>query len=157
MNKQQEPRLRFKGFTGEWEDKKLGELILYLKGFAFKTENYKDSGIRIIRGLDLSAHSIKNNTDSVFIAISEYTKYQDWEIQENDIIVTTVGSKPHLIDSAVGRAIFVDKEKIGLLNQNLLILRNIEKETNSFIYANLLTQKFHKHIESYSARKCKPI
>lgn len=65
MNKQQEPRLRFKGFTGEWEDKKLGELILYLKGFAFKTENYKDSGIRIIRGLDLSAHSIKNNTDSV--------------------------------------------------------------------------------------------
>jgi type I restriction-modification system specificity subunit len=148
MNKQQEPRLRFKGFTGEWEDKKLGELILYLKGFAFKTENYKDSGIRIIRGLDLSAHSIKNNTDSVFIAISEYTKYQDWEIQENDIIVTTVGSKPHLIDSAVGRAIFVDKEKIGLLNQNLLILRNIEKETNSFIYANLLTQKFHKHIES---------
>lgn len=84
----------------------------------------------------------------LFIAISEYTKYQDWEIQENDIIVTTVGSKPHLIDSAVGRAIFVDKEKIGLLNQNLLILRNIEKETNSFIYANLLTQKFHKHIES---------
>lgn len=148
MNKQQEPRLRFKGFTGEWEDKKLGELILYLKGFAFKTENYKNSGIRIIRGLDLSAHSIKNNTDSVFIAISEYTKYQDWEIQENDIIVTTVGSKPHLIDSAVGRAIFVDKEKIGLLNQNLLILRNIEKETNSFIYANLLTQKFYKYIES---------
>ncbi|HHF6634663.1 TPA: restriction endonuclease subunit S [Haemophilus influenzae] len=148
MNKQQEPRLRFQGFTGEWEDKKLGELILYLKGFAFKTENYKDSGIRIIRGLDLSAHSIKNNTDSVFIAISEYTKYQDWEIQENDIIITTVGSKPHLIDSAVGRAIFVDKEKIGLLNQNLLILRNIKKETNSFIYANLLTQKFYKYIET---------
>ena len=127
MNKQQEPRLRFKGFTGEWEDKKLGELILYLKGFAFKTENYKDSGIRIIRGLDLSAHSIKNNTDSVFIAISEYTKYQDWEIQENDIIVTTVGSKPHLIDSAVGRAIFVDKEKNRIIKSKFINSKKYRK------------------------------
>mgnify|MGYP001736094138 CR=1 FL=1 len=27
MNKQQEPRLRFQGFTGEWEEKKLGEVV----------------------------------------------------------------------------------------------------------------------------------
>ena len=31
MNKQQEPRLRFKGFTGEWECRKLGEIAFKVK------------------------------------------------------------------------------------------------------------------------------
>ena len=27
MNKQQEPRLRFQGFAGAWEEKKFGEIL----------------------------------------------------------------------------------------------------------------------------------
>lgn len=32
MNKQQEPRLRFKGFTGAWEEKKLGDMADIVRG-----------------------------------------------------------------------------------------------------------------------------
>ena len=31
------PKLRFPGFTGAWEQRKLGEVTEYIKGFAFKS------------------------------------------------------------------------------------------------------------------------
>lgn len=61
MNKQQEPRLRFKGFTDAWEEKVLGEVTEYLSDgthFSPKSQNgeYKYITSKNIRnsGLDLS-------------------------------------------------------------------------------------------------------
>ena len=61
MNKQQEPRLRFNGFTDAWEEKVLGEVTEYLSDgthFSPKSQNgeYKYITSKNIRnsGLDLS-------------------------------------------------------------------------------------------------------
>ena len=35
--KQMVPKLRFPGFTDAWEQRKLGEVTEYIKGFAFKS------------------------------------------------------------------------------------------------------------------------
>lgn len=48
MNKQQEPRLRFKGFTGEWEEKVLGENASFTKGSGYSKSDLTDSGFPII-------------------------------------------------------------------------------------------------------------
>src|SRR5690606_34197264 len=74
--------------------------------------------------------------------------YENWIIKKDDIIITTVGSKPHLVDSAVGRPIYVKNNNEGLLNQNLLVLRPIDETVDSyFIYAQLLDKKYLTHIE----------
>lgn len=48
MNKQQEPSLRFKGFTGEWEEKVLGENASFTKGSGYSKSDLTDSGFPII-------------------------------------------------------------------------------------------------------------
>ena len=48
MNKQQEPRLRFKGFTGAWEEKVLGENASFTKGSGYSKSDLTDSGFPII-------------------------------------------------------------------------------------------------------------
>lgn len=48
MNKQQEPRLRFQGFTGAWEEKVLGENASFTKGSGYSKSDLTDSGFPII-------------------------------------------------------------------------------------------------------------
>ncbi|MCH0189127.1 restriction endonuclease subunit S, partial [Enterococcus faecium] len=37
------PEIRFPGFTGDWEDRKLGEVVVFLNGRAFKQQELLDS------------------------------------------------------------------------------------------------------------------
>ena len=142
------PKLRFKEFDANWSLSSLGKMTTYFKGYAFKSESYKDSGIRVIRVSDLGRESIKTDNDSIYIEANKASAYENWIIKKDDIIITTVGSKPHLVDSAVGRPIYVKNNNEGLLNQNLLVLRPIDETVNSyFIYAQLLDKKYLTHIE----------
>ena len=49
MNDRRLPKLRFKGFKDDWEQRKLREIAPLRGGYAFKSESYTDSGIPIIR------------------------------------------------------------------------------------------------------------
>ena len=142
------PKLRFREFNANWSLSSLGKMTTYFKGYAFKSESYKDSGIRVIRVSDLGRESIKTDNDSIYIEANNASAYENWIIKKDDIIITTVGSKPHLVDSAVGRPIYVKNNNEGLLNQNLLVLRPIDETVDSyFIYAQLLDKKYLTHIE----------
>lgn len=43
------PRIRFKGFTGDWEERKLRECAPIRGGFAFESKKFVNSGVPIIR------------------------------------------------------------------------------------------------------------
>ncbi|MFR5756089.1 MAG: restriction endonuclease subunit S [Lachnospiraceae bacterium] len=53
------PKLRFKEFNDEYKKVKFGDIVNYQKGFAFKSKDYKNSGVRIIRISDTTNNSIK--------------------------------------------------------------------------------------------------
>lgn len=141
------PQLRFKEFSGDWVKSKLGDISSYTKGFAFKSEHYKESGTRIIRVSDLSESSIRNNNEKIFIDTSTESDFKKYVIREGDIIITTVGSKPELIESAVGRAIYI-KEPVGLLNQNLLKVECLEYINSYFIFSQIGTNRYLTHIKN---------
>ena len=65
------PELRFKHFEGNWTKTNLENITKYVKGFAFKSENYRNSGVRIVRVSDLATDIIKNDIEKVYI---EYAK-----------------------------------------------------------------------------------
>ena len=46
------PKLRFKGFTDDYQLIEFGKLVNYQKGFAFKSSDYQNFGTRIIRITD---------------------------------------------------------------------------------------------------------
>jgi type I restriction enzyme S subunit len=142
------PRLRFPGFSGGWIGKNLGEVTTYTKGFAFKSEDYTGEGIRIIRVSDLDEDTIKIDNNKVFISIGKKALYSNYVLCKNDIIITTVGSKPELRESAVGRGIYVDRDNYGLLNQNMLKLNNSLNVNNRFIFSYINTDEYISYITS---------
>lgn len=149
MNKNKNiPRLRFPGFSGEWISKNLGEVTTYTKGFAFKSDDYTGEGIRIIRVSDLDKDSIKIGNNKVFISIGKKALYTNYVLNKSDIIITTVGSKPELRESAVGRGIYVDSDNYGLLNQNMLKLNNSFDINNRFIFSYINTDEYISYITS---------
>ncbi|WP_107867369.1 restriction endonuclease subunit S [Neisseria subflava] len=75
MNKQQEPRLRFKGFTGTWEEKKIGKIFNVTSGTTplRSNQNYFSNGvINWVKTTDLN-NSILDKTEEKIseIALNE--------------------------------------------------------------------------------------
>jgi len=146
------PKLRFPEFRGkgEWELKELGQLATYTKGFAFKSQDYRSEGIRIIRVSDLGAEFIKPDSEKVFIASELAGDYERYKLNKGEIIITTVGSKPELVDSAVGRGVFVHHSNEGFLNQNLLKLEVVAEVNSRFLFSNINTTEYQEFIASIS-------
>ena len=72
------PRIRFKGFTEAWEQRKLGEVAPLRGGFSFKSEEYCDDGIPIVRisnilsdgtvGADFAHYDIIDNDENITLS-----------------------------------------------------------------------------------------
>ena len=142
------PQLRFNGFDGEWETCLLSDVTKYIKGYAFKSEDYQDNGVRIIRVSDLSSDSLKNDVEKVYIDEIKSKIYDKYKLRKGNIVITTVGSKPEMLESAVGRGIFICNENEGLLNQNMLKFENIKNVDNGFIIGLINTKRYQHYMKS---------
>lgn len=142
------PVLRFKEFEGKWKNKKLGKVAKYTKGFAFKSSDYRNNGIRVIRVSDLGKDNIKENVEKVYLDETRRKSFRTYELAPGNIIITTVGSKPELIESAVGRAIFVENRNEALLNQNMLKFENIDAANNKFLLGHFYSKRYLHYIKS---------
>lgn len=148
MKKNIIPKLRFPEFKGDWVTKKLSQISSYTKGFAFKSEDFTNCGIRVVRVSDLSVDSVKNDNEMTFLNEKEAEKYDRYRIKKGEILVTTVGSKPTLKESAVGRAIYIDSNEQFLLNQNLLKMEFNQEVSGSFIFRYFNTPSYINFITS---------
>ena len=121
---------------------RLGDLCDVLNGYAFKSEQYVDSGVRIVRIANVQKGYIEDSAP-VFYPIdnSEYKKY---ELKEEDLLLSLTGN--------VGRVALLQKEFLpAALNQRVACLR-IKDETilcKSFLFNFLNSDYFeNKCIES---------
>jgi type I restriction enzyme S subunit len=143
------PRYRFAGFEGAWEETTLGEVSTYFKGYAFKSKDYTSEGVRIVRVSDMGFDSIKKEGDFKYIQFRQARQYSKWKLHEGDLIVTTVGSKPPIYDSLVGRTIVVrKKDKGSLLNQNAVCIRAEKDVCQPFLNAIFKKGEYITFIES---------
>jgi type I restriction enzyme, S subunit len=124
----------------------LGKLITYQKGCAFKSNLFQDEGVSVVKVGNLGEKSIRLD-GCVKISQDKAQKYQDYALNEDDIIVTSVGSRPPLYSSMVGRAIKVQKDAGGsLVNQNAIRIRAKNDVNQNYIYQTLQTYDYLKHI-----------
>jgi len=131
-----------------WSVENLGELIVYKKGFAFKSKDYKENGVPIIRVSDFTDKSIDMN-NCFFLDDSQAKELSQYSIKTNDIIITTVGSWPDNPASIVGKVILVPKlSNNGLLNQNAVRLRSKDTISQLFIFYRLKSNPFSEYVIS---------
>jgi len=143
------PALRFKEFKNDWQEIKLGQVCTYFKGFAFQSKDYISNGRRIVRVSDMGFDYIKDETNAIYIDENKVELYNRWKLKKNDLIITTVGSKPPVYDSLVGRTIVVkSKDENSLLNQNSVCLRANELIEQKFLNSLFKRNVYISFIES---------
>ena len=134
-----------------WECKKLKYIVNYRKGYAFKSSLYSDSGLGLIKASDLKNTSIRN--PQFFIPHKFKEDFKDVLLKKDDLIISTVGSKYEVIESAVGQIGILPKRLEGaLLNQNTVCLRinsDLKIDIN-FIFYYLQTKSYRSHLDIHS-------
>lgn len=133
-----------------WRRQRIKYFLSYTKGFAFKSEVFKDEGIPIVKASDIKRETVKNPT--VFLEPADIETYSRVILRTGDIVVSTVGSQYSVTDSAVGQLAMVPKELDGsLLNQNTVTVRLNDGHINrKYLFYTFLTRGFRSHLDVHS-------
>ncbi|MDR0948439.1 MAG: restriction endonuclease subunit S [Lachnospiraceae bacterium] len=91
----------------------LGEVCEILNGYAFESENYVDSGARVIRITNVQKGRIVDSNPKFYPLSGEYSSYA---LREGDVLMSLTGN--------VGRVGFLEKDLLPTyLNQRVACLR----------------------------------
>ena len=127
-----------------WKTVRLGDVCEILNGYAFKSDKYVDSGIRVIRITNVQKGFIEDNSPA-FYPITEKENLKDYELYENDLLISLTGN--------VGRVALLSKEMLpAALNQRVGCIRIRDKNLLiSYLFTFLNSDKFESNC-IYSAR-----
>ncbi len=106
-----------------WIVIRLKFLLTYFKGFAFKSDDFSDKGIPIVKASNIKQHVVKN-IQSYIQTTNQRVEFEKSRLKTGDIVISTVGSKPNIIESSVGQLCSIGTEFNGAyLNQNTVCMR----------------------------------
>ena len=118
------------------ENIRLGDACEILNGFAFKSENYVESGIRVIRIANVQKGFIEDNAPAFYPLDSNgLDKYM---LEEGDLLMSLTGN--------VGRVAILEKEFLpAALNQRVACLRlKNDKLTKGYLFHILNSDFFEQ-------------
>ena len=139
----------------DWKIKTLGEVCKLKNGFAFKSDNYLNEGIPVIRISDIKDGLIvPRNT----VHVSENSNYDGYVINENEIIVAMSGATTGKFgiykskekayqNQRVGKFDIIDKTILDnnfLLHQLHSLKRQIEKDAYGGAQPNISSKKIEE-------------
>lgn len=143
------PKIRFKGYTDAWEQRKLGEMLSLLKDGTHGTHADVADG-----PLLLSAKNIKNGTiiwdeSDRRISQEEYEKiHSKFCLKDGDILLTIVGS--------IGETAILKGAKNITFQRSVAFLRPNKNITSEFLYTKIQTPTFQKDLESRKSTSAQP-
>ena len=97
------PRIRFKGFTGAWEQRKLSDVAGVYDG-VHQTPDYQDEGIMF-----LSVENIATMTSEKYISEEAYERDYKVRPEKGDILMTRIGDvgTPNVVETDEKLAYYV--------------------------------------------------
>ncbi|MEK4158736.1 restriction endonuclease subunit S [Paenibacillus sp. FSL R10-2779] len=124
----------------------LEEIADFQKGFAFKSADFQKVGTKIVKVSNLTLDSIDEDS-CICIDNLKASQYLRYELLNNDIVITTVGSWPSNPASVVGKVIRVPAGfNHSLLNQNAVRVRAKKGINQQFLYYLLKSGYFKEYI-----------
>ena len=124
----------------EVREVRLGDIITYNKGYAFKSNEYTNKGKMVVRVTDFTLDSISEK-EAVYIVPDD--KYRKFIINKDDILIQTVGSWGNNPKSIVGKVVRVpEKCDNAYLNQNIVRIIPNKDFNNTYLYYALKANKF---------------
>lgn len=129
-----------------WCEVELGNYINTLKGFAFKSEWFGKIGVPVVKVKDFTQDSISSENVE-YLSLEKEKEFAKYKLQENDVIIQTVGSWASNPNSVVGKVVKVPSGLEGaLLNQNAVKIFCDERIDNGFLFYLLKNDSFKAYI-----------
>ncbi|WP_459176859.1 restriction endonuclease subunit S [Ewingella americana] len=139
------PEIRFEGFSEEWVEQNLGELIDVRSAARVHKEQWTEAGVPFFRTSDVvSIYKGQENTKA-FISYEIYNGLSEkiGKVTKDDILITGGGSIgiPYLVQN---------DNPLYFKDADLLWLKNNKKFNGYFLYTFFFSAPFKKHIKSIS-------
>jgi type I restriction enzyme S subunit len=117
------------------EEVRLGDIAHIKNGAAFKSKDYINSGIRIIRITNVQKGKIVDDNPQ-FISLDRQKEFEDYKLVAGDILISLTGN--------VGRVGILQKEhEPAALNQRVAKIQIFRKDVHApYVYSLLNSDKF---------------
>ena len=139
------PEVRFQEFSGDWEKKKLGELIPITSAARVHKHQWTSSGVPFFRTSDVVAHYNGEQSSKAFISpeLFQDLSKKVGRIKQGDILITGGGSigVPYLVTS---------DEPLYFKDADLLWLKVPDGIDGKYLYSFFCSGLFSKYLESVS-------
>jgi len=120
------PKLRFPGFTDEWQTHKLKDLIDLIVDNRGKTPPVITKGIPLIETNSLGRRRVNYGAVKKYVTEKTFNSWFRKHLKENDVLFSTVGQTGIM-------ALYDDSTKAGIA-QNIIGLRANEQTSGDFLY-----------------------
>ena len=144
------PEIRFAGFTGDWEQRKLGDIATSFDyGLNAAAKEY-DGINAYIRITDIDDDSHNFISEGITSPDTDLSKADDYKVAEGDILFARTGA-------SVGKS-YIYKPSDGLMYfAGFLIRARVKPEYDAqFVFQNTLTEAYSKYIAVTSQRSGQP-
>ncbi|WP_146175185.1 restriction endonuclease subunit S [Arcobacter lacus] len=137
------PKLRFKEFIDEWEEKELEKIFNIFQGFAFSSSDITNEGVRWLKIADVGIQRMKYDTPCFLPKIFK-EKYSKFLLNKNDYVLAL--TRP-ILNGMLKIAKIDDIYNGSLLNQR--VGKIITRESLDFIYYFLQQTNLINKIDSF--------
>ena len=124
-----------------WERCKLSDILTLKNGFAFKSSEYKDSGIPILRISDIQEGSVSPSNAK---CIDENENFDEYVVNKGDILIAMSGAttgKFGIYDSELKA---YQNQRVGRFSTLVILLTPAQIEISTNNYAPALFTFFFK-------------
>ena len=128
-------KTRLKGFSGDWEVVRLGDVCEIRNGFAFQSKKFKKSGFPIVRISNIKSNNSISLKNMVYFSSDDYKNkdLKNFIVHQNDVLVALSGA-------TTGKIGKMKEDVILYLNQRVGRFQPSERLNNDFLYQCLLLQ-----------------
>jgi type I restriction enzyme S subunit len=121
------------GLPEGWVEEKLGDFADILNGFAFKSEDFVDSGVFLLRTRNFTEDGYVMRDNTACLPESFYDGYKGFRLKKFDVLLVMVGA-------SVGKMAIVQSSVLpALQNQNMWNFRS--KSESGQVFLNFLVKK----------------
>jgi type I restriction enzyme S subunit len=140
------PKLRFQEFQGEWEKKKLGDIVsLMQSGLSRKLEE-KDIGVPVLRSNNLLNNKLDLSDISYWFKVDDKgANIDNYLLKKGDLLVNFINSLKQIGKTAIYNG---ELKRDSIFTTNIMRLRFYNSINPGYIHNYFQTKKYKDYIKS---------
>ena len=139
------PEIRFAGFTGTWEQRKIGDFIRVLSASRVHKDEWQTDGVPFYRSSDVVSAFKGSDNEKAFISMELYEELvkSSGKLEKGDILITGGGS--------IGIPYIVPNDKpLYSKDADLIWVKKSSEHNSEYLYAYFTSQSFRAYISGIS-------